>query len=134
MAANINVVVITGNLAENPKLRRGDGDKAICELQVAVNTRHTDGATGESVDELNYFDVTVLGARAKVCAGYLSKGRPIAVEGRLGAQERDELDGSGERKVVKVIAHNVQLIGGWAENNGDPSDVPQKPLDDDMPF
>ena len=82
--SNINRVIITGNLTADPDLRSLPSGTSVCKLRVAVNTRRKDNSTGEWVDKPNYFDVTVWGAQGENCAQYLAKGRPVAVDGRLG--------------------------------------------------
>ena len=82
-ATNINRVVITGNLTRDPELRSTGGGTAVCSLRIAGNTRRKDQSSGEWVDKPNYFDVTVWGAQGENCAQYLSKGRPVAIDGRL---------------------------------------------------
>jgi single-strand DNA-binding protein len=110
-ASNVNVVVITGNLTQDPELRHTGGGTAVCELRVAVNSRRKDGQTGEWVDKANYFNVTVWGAQGENCANYLSKGRPVAVEGRLDWREWEAKDGSGKRQAVQIVANTVQFLG-----------------------
>ena len=155
-ASNINVVVITGNLTQDPELRHTGGGTAVCELRVAVNSRRKDGATGEWVDKPNYFNVTVWGAQGENCANYLSKGRPVAIEGRLDWREWEAKDGSGKRQAVQIVANSVQFLGsrdggGGGNGNGftpqtdtpaDSSDFDPAPAgaaggggaDDDIPF
>jgi single-strand DNA-binding protein len=127
-ATNINTVVITGNLTRDPELRSTPGGTAVCKLRVAVNSRRKDGQTGEWIDKPNYFDVTVWGAQGENCATYLSKGRPVAVEGRLDWREWEAQDGS-KRQAVEIIANSVQFLGsrdGGGNGNGfqGQSDVP----------
>lgn len=110
-ASNVNVVVITGNLTQDPELRHTGGGTAVCELRVAVNSRRKDGQTGEWVDKANYFNVTVWGAQGENCANYLSKGRPVAIEGRLDWREWEAKDGSGKRQAVQIVANTVQFLG-----------------------
>ncbi len=130
-ASNVNVVVITGNLTRDPELRSTGGGTPVCDLRVAVNSRRKDGQTGNWVDKPNYFDVTVWGAQGENCANYLSKGRPVAVEGRLDWSEWEAKDGSGKRQAVRIVANSVQFLGsrdgsGGGDNGGfsPSSDVP----------
>jgi single-strand DNA-binding protein len=108
-ATNINIVVITGNLTRDPELRNLPSGTPVCELRVAVNSRRKD-QSGEWVDKPNYFDVTVFGAQGENCSAYLSKGRPVAVEGRLDWREWEAQDGT-KRQAVKIIANSVQFLG-----------------------
>jgi single-strand DNA-binding protein len=114
-------VVITGNLTRDPELRHTGGGTAICELRVAVNSRRKDGQSGEWVDKPNYFDVVVWGAQGENCANYLSKGRPVAVEGRLDWREWEAKDGSGKRQAVQIVANTVQFLGSRDGGGGQPS-------------
>ena len=153
-ASNVNVVVITGNLTRDPELRSTPGGTSVCKLRVAVNSRRKDGQTGEWVDKPNYFDVTVWGAQGENCANYLSKGRPVAIEGRLDWREWEAKEGGGKRQTVEIIANSVQFLGsrdgsgGGGEGGGfspPSSDVPTDSsdfagaaagggADDDIPF
>jgi single-strand DNA-binding protein len=108
-ASNVNVVVITGNLTRDPELRHTSGGTAVCDLRVAVNSRRKD-QSGNWVDKPNYFDVTVWGAQGENCANYLSKGRPVAIEGRLDWREWEAKEG-GKRQAVQIIANTVQFLG-----------------------
>ena len=117
-ASHVNVVVITGNLTRDPELRHTGGGTAVCELRVAVNSRRKDGQTGEWVDKPNYFDVTVWGAQGENCATYLSKGRPVAIEGRLDWREWEAKEGGGKRQAVSIIANTVQFLGSRDGSGG----------------
>jgi single-strand DNA-binding protein len=127
-ATNINSVVITGNLTRDPELRHLQSGTAVCKLRVAVNSRRK-SANGDWEDKPNYFDVTVWGAQGENCSTYLSKGRPVAVQGRLEWREWEAQDGSGKRQAVEIIADSVQFLGSrdgsGGENGFTPkSDVP----------
>ncbi|HWN72465.1 MAG TPA: single-stranded DNA-binding protein [Solirubrobacterales bacterium] len=115
-ASNVNVVVITGNLTRDPELRHTGGGTAVCDLRVAVNSRRKD-QSGNWVDKPNYFDVTVWGAQGENCANYLSKGRPVAIEGRLDWREWEAKDG-GKRQAVQIIANTVQFLGSRDGSGG----------------
>ena len=152
-ATNINRVVMTGNLTRDPELRSLPSGMAVCSLRIASNTRRKDGASGEWIDKANYFSVTVWGAQGENCARFLSKGRPIALDGRLEWREWQGQDGA-KRESIEIIADSVQFLGGREEGQGGggtftpQSDVPVDnrdfqpagapagggPADDDIPF
>src|SRR6266566_2984766 len=120
MAANINRVVLVGNLTKDPELRHTPSGTAVCSLRLAVNTRRKDSATGEWTEKPNYFDITVWGNQGESCAQYLAKGRPVAVDGRLEWREWDAQDGT-KRQAVEIIADSVQFLGS---RRGGPSAGP----------
>ena len=116
MAANINRVVLVGNLTRDPELRHTPGGTPVCSLRIAVNSRRKD-ETGQWVDKPNYFSISVFGNQAESCAQYLSKGRPVAVDGRLDWREWQAQDG-GKRESVEIVAESVQFLGGRADGEG----------------
>jgi single-strand DNA-binding protein len=109
-ATNINRVVMTGNLTADPELRSLPSGMSVCSLRIACNTRRKDGSTGEWVDKPNYFNVTVWGAQGENAARYLSKGRPVAIDGRLEWREWEAQDGT-KRQATDIIADSVQFLG-----------------------
>jgi single-strand DNA-binding protein len=115
-STNINSVVVTGNLTRDPELRSTPSGTPVCKLRVAVNSRRKD-QSGQWVDKPNYFDVTVWGAQGENCANYLSKGRPVAVQGRLDWREWEAQDGS-KRQAIEIIADSVQFLGSRSDNAG----------------
>jgi single-strand DNA-binding protein len=125
-ATNINRVVLTGNLTRDPELRSTAGGTSVCSLRIANNTRRKD-ANGEWTDRAHYFSVTVWGAQGENCARFLTKGRPVAIDGRLEWREWQAQDGS-RREAVEIIAESVQFLGSRddVQSNGftPRSDVP----------
>jgi single-strand DNA-binding protein len=147
MAANINRVVLVGNLTRDPELKHLPSGTALCSLRIAVNTRRKD-ESGQWADKPNYFDVSVWGNQGESCAQYLAKGRPVAIDGRLEWREWEASDGSGKRQAVEIVADNVQFLGGRGDGDGGGggsfvpaqaaagggADFPSSPSDDDIPF
>ncbi len=115
-ATNINRVVLTGNLTRDPELRSLPSGMSVCSLRIASNTRRK-GASGEWEDKPNFFDVTVWGAQGENCARFLSKGRPVALDGRLEWREWQDQAGNN-RQSVEIVADSVQFLGGRDEGQG----------------
>ena len=116
MAANINRVVLVGNLTRDPELRHTPGGTPVCSLRIAVNSRRKD-ETGQWADKPNYFSVSVFGNQAESCSQYLSKGRPVAIDGRLDWREWQAQDGT-KREAVEIVAESVQFLGGRGDGDG----------------
>jgi single-strand DNA-binding protein len=108
--ANINRVVLVGNLTRDPELKALPSGTSVCELGLAVNHRRKSQQTGEWIEEPNYFRVSVFGSQADTCARFLSKGRQVAIDGRLRWRQWDTPEGQ-KREAVEIIAENVQFIG-----------------------
>jgi single-strand DNA-binding protein len=115
MAANINRVVLVGNLTKDPELRHTGGGTPVCSLRIAVNGRRRD-ESGQWADKPNYFSVSVFGNQAESCAQYLAKGRPVAIDGRLDWREWEK-DGV-KREAVEIVADSVQFLGSRGDGEG----------------
>jgi single-strand DNA-binding protein len=127
---NINRVVMTGNLTRDPELRAA-GETSICKLRIACNTRRK--VQGQWEEKPNYFDVTVFGSRGENCAKYLTKGRPVAIDGRLEWREY-EVDGQ-KRQSIDIIADNVQFLGGRDDaGNGNGFSSSVRATESDVPI
>ena len=134
--ANINRVVVVGNLTKDPELRQTPSGTSVCKLRIAVNTRIKSG--DEWTDKPNYFDVTIWGRQGENAAKYLAKGRPVAIDGRLDWREWEAQDG-GKRQAVEIIAETVQFLGSGQGGGGSApaeagSTEAATPPDDDVPF
>src|SRR5436190_2618211 len=126
-ATNINRVIITGNLTRDPELRSLQSGMSVCSLRVACNTRRKDNQSGEWVDKPNYFSVTVWGRQGENAAQYLSKGRPVAIDGRLEWREWQDQQGN-KRESIEIIADSVQFLGsreGGGDNGANTRFTPQ---------
>lgn len=130
MASNVNVWVGTGNLTRDPELRQTGGGTAVCGLRLAVNdSRKVDG---EWTEVAGYYDVTVWGAQGENCAKYLSKGRPVAIRGRLDYREWTDAEDK-KRSAVQIVADQIQFLSsGGPSGGGDSSgsDAASVPSDD----
>jgi single-strand DNA-binding protein len=116
--ASINRVVIVGNLTRDPDVRALPSGTSVVELGVAVNHRYKNRQTDQWVEEPNYFNVVVFGAQGQACANYLTKGRPVAVDGRLRWSSWEDKNGGGKRSKVDIVADTVQFLGSREDGGG----------------
>jgi single-strand DNA-binding protein len=156
MAASLNKVFLLGNLTRDPEVKYTPKGTAVCDLGLAINDSYKaqDGTIKETV---TFVDVEVWGRTAENCKQYLSKGRPVFIEGQLRLDQWEQ-DGQ-KRSKMKVRAMSVQFLGGGAGGNREggggerrastggeterpaarpaatvSEDRPPMPDDDDIPF
>ena len=80
---NINRVILTGRLTRDPELRTLPSGMSVCSLRIAFNTRKKDQTTGEWGEKAQLRRRDVWGRQGEIVAQYLTKGRAIAIDGRL---------------------------------------------------
>lgn len=107
-ASNINRVLLTGNLCSDPELRTTGGGTSVCRMRVAVNGRRKSGDAW--VDKVGYFNIVAFGKQGENAAKYLSRGKPVAIDGRLEWSEWTTKEGV-KRQDVSIVADSVQFLG-----------------------
>jgi single-strand DNA-binding protein len=150
--ANLNRVLLMGNLTRDPELRYTPSGTAVVQFGIATN-RKFKNSSGELQDETTFVDIEMFGRRAEVLKEYMHKGDPLFIEGRLKLDEWEAKDGSGKRRKLKVICENFEFLGGrrdrkpGGEQTSAPSDAAAPaasaeaapaeeppPFDNDVPF
>jgi single-strand DNA-binding protein len=146
--ANLNKVLLLGNVTRDPEVRYTPKGSAVCDLGVAVNRQYTLDS-GEKREEVTFVEVTLWGRTAEVAGEYLKKGRPVFIEGRLQMDTWDDKQTGQKRSKLRVVAENMQLLGGRAPGaaavqESAPEEQPASPLpkssakpepdEDEIPF
>src|SRR5918993_3921688 len=112
---SFNRVTLIGNLTRDPETRDLPSGTTLCEFGLAT-TRHYKTQGGDDREETCFIDCTAFGKQAEVLSQYVTKGRPLFVEGRLKYDQWDDKNGGGKRSKVSVIVENFQFLGGRDEN------------------
>lgn len=141
---SFNKIILVGNLGRDPELRYTPQGTPVCSFSMATNERRKDRA-GEPQDIVTWFRVTLWGRQAETASQYLTKGRPVYIEGRLRVEEWTDRDGK-PRHTLEVRATDMQFIGGGAPRGEEaapaPASTPGEPppavqpelTDADIPF
>lgn len=140
---SFNKIILVGNLGRDPELRYTPQGNPVCSFSMATNERRKD-KTGEWQDQTTWFRVTLWGRQAETASQYLTKGRPVYIEGRLRVEEWTDRDGK-PRQSLEVTATDMQFIGGGrfeeapaekaaAAAAGEPPAAHADQADDDVPF
>jgi single-strand DNA-binding protein len=107
---SFNKVILVGNLGRDPELRYTPQGTPVCSFSMATNERRKD-KSGEMQDQTTWFRVTLWGRQAETASQYLTKGRPVYIEGRLRVEEWTDRDGKA-RHTLEVHGTDMQFIGG----------------------
>ena len=110
--ANLNKVMIIGNLTADPEVRTTPRGNTVAELRLAVNRVSSGPNDGERREETTYLDVTCWGRTAEIAGQYLAKGRPVFIEGRLQQDTWEDKQTGQKRSKIRIVAENMQLLGG----------------------
>ena len=125
----MNKVFLIGRLSRDPELRHTSNGTAVCQINVAISRPVAQGKDPET----DFINVTVWNKPAENVARYLSKGRQIAIEGRIQTRNYDNNEGK-KVYVTEVIASNVEFLGSASDNNKTVSEpVEENPFDTDVP-
>lgn len=124
---NFNSVTLMGNLTREPELKWLPSGSAVCNFSIAINDKYKKDE--QWVDNVSYFDIVVFGRQAETSNEYLSKGRPVLVEGKL-QQRRWEANDGTKRNKVEIVASNVIFLGASESKTTGFSEVNE----DDVPF
>src|SRR5690625_7595979 len=109
--ANFNKVILMGNLTREPELRVTPGGLSICKFGLAVNRVFTD-KEGNKREETTFVDIDSFGRQAEVISKYMTKGRPIMVEGRLKLDQWEDKNTGEKRSRLGVVLEQFKFIGG----------------------
>jgi single-strand DNA-binding protein len=124
--ANLNRVLLIGNLTRDPELRYTPKGTAVTEIGLAVNRIYS-GEDGEKKEETTFVDVTLWARQAEIAGQYLKKGRPVFIEGRLQLDTWDDKQTGQKRSRLRVVAENLQLLGNRQDSEGSSSFSPSSP-------
>src|ERR671917_788985 len=115
---SFNKLILVGNLGRDPELRYTPQGTPVCSFTLATNEKRKDRA-GENQDVTTWFRVTLWGRQAETASQYLTKGRPVYVEGRLRVEEWTDRDGKS-RHTLEVNASDVQFLDSGSGVEGIP--------------
>ena len=112
--SNINRVVLVGRLTSDTELRVLPSGTSVCGLRLACNTTRKN-ADGDYTEKPNFFNVSVFGATGESVHRYMSRGRRVAIDGRLAWREWETSEGA-KRQAVDIVAESVQFLDGRGDH------------------
>lgn len=121
---DLNRVSIIGRLTRDIGERDfGFISTGTARLNISIAVNNSKKSNGQWVDEASFFDVTIWGNTAQNLKQYMAKGKQVAIDGRL--KQESWTDNNGQKRArVYIIAENVQLLGGNAQQAQPPATAP----------
>ena len=105
---SINKVMLVGRVSWDPKLHHTSENKAVCSFGLATNRNWT-ADSGERHEETEFHRLVAFGKLAEICNQYLTKGRLIAVEGRLHSHSWTDTEGV-QRTETEICLDEMQML------------------------
>lgn len=139
--ASFNKVILIGNLTRDPQVSMLPSNTPVCEFGMAIN-RKWRAQNGEQKEEVCFVDCRAFGRQAETLGQYMTKGKPLMVEGHLRFEQWDDKAGV-KRSRLSVVVENFQFIGGQDSGNRQQQPRQQGPAEqlgfemppvDDSPF
>ena len=130
--ANYNRVILAGNLTRDPQLSFTPSNTAVCKFGLAINRNWTDRQSNEKRQDTCFVDCTAFGRQAETINQYLSKGRPVLVEGRLQFSRWTGQDGQNRSK-LEVVVETFQFLGSPGGARGGDAPSPGQPVSEPEP-
>jgi single-strand DNA-binding protein len=127
--ASFNKVILLGNLTRDPEMRYTPSGTPVASFGLAVSRRYRQGE--ESKEEVCFVDITAFGRQAEIAAEYLSKGRPVLIDGRL-RWHSWETEGGQKRSKLDVVVDVLQLMPRARDDSPERArdDSPERARDD----
>ena len=109
MNAMKNRVQLIGNVGNDPEIKNFDGGKKVVNMTLATNESYKNDK-GEKVEQTEWHRIVAWGKTADIIEKYVTKGREIAIEGKL--THRSYEDKNGEKRfITEVVANDILLLG-----------------------
>ena len=138
----INKVILVGRLGRDPEVRYTPDGTMVANFTMATDEQWKDKNSGERTKKTEWHRIVTFAKLAEICGSYLSKGSLIYIEGRLQTRSWEDKDGN-KRSTTEIVAQSMQMLDSKGKDGGEnpkgsgnrpPSQSPEMPGEDDVPF
>lgn len=109
MSAIKNKVQLIGNLGNDPEIINLESGKRLAKFTIATNETYKNNK-GEKVTDTQWHNVVAWGKTAEIIEKYLTKGKEVAVEGKLTSRSYETKEGE-KRYVTEVVCNELLMLG-----------------------
>ncbi len=103
-----NSVQLIGHVGQAPEIKHLEGGKKLAHLTLATNEVYY-RENGDKVEKTEWHKVTAWGKTAEIIERFVTKGKEVAVEGKLTHRSYDDKDGN-KRFITEVVVNELLLL------------------------
>ncbi|SDB63449.1 single-strand binding protein [Flavobacteriaceae bacterium MAR_2010_188] len=104
-----NKVQLIGNLGNDPEIINLESGKTLAKFSIATNESYKN-AKGEKITDTQWHNVVAWGQTAKIVENYLTKGKEVAVEGKLTTRSYETKEGE-KRYITEIVCNELMMLG-----------------------
>lgn len=104
-----NRVQLIGNLGNDPEIISLDSGKKLAKFSIATNESYKN-QEGERVTDTQWHNVVAWGKTAEIIETYVTKGKEVAIEGKLSHRSYDDTNGN-KRYSTEVVCTELLMLG-----------------------
>ncbi len=104
-----NKVQLIGNLGNDPEIVKLESGRLLAKFSIATNESYKN-AEGEKVTDTQWHNVVAWGKTAEIIEKYVTKGKEVAIEGKLTSRSYDDKDGQ-KRYITEVVCNELLMLG-----------------------
>jgi single-strand DNA-binding protein len=104
-----NRVQLIGHVGQEPEVKNLEGGKKLANISIATNEVYYKD-NGDKVEKTEWHRVTAWGKTAEIIEKYVTKGKELAIDGKLTTRSYDDKDGN-KRYITEIVANEVLLLG-----------------------
>jgi len=105
-----NKVQLIGNLGNDPEIVTLESGKKLAKFSIATNETYKN-KEGERVTDTQWHNVVCFGKTADIIENYVTKGKEVAIEGKLTTRSWDDKDGN-KRYTTEIVCNELLMLGG----------------------
>ncbi|HDX0970679.1 single-stranded DNA-binding protein [Pasteurella multocida] len=117
--AGVNLVIILGNLGNDPDIRTMPNGEAVAKISVATSESWIDKNTGERKTQTEWHSIVFYRRQAEICGQYLKKGSKVYVEGRLKTRKWQDQNGQ-DRYTTEIQGDVLQMLDSRQDSQPQP--------------
>ncbi|MFT6748266.1 MAG: single-strand DNA-binding protein [Flavobacterium sp.] len=104
-----NRVQLIGHVGQEPEVKNLEGGKKLANISLATNDVYYK-ENGDKVEQTEWHRITAWGKTAEIIEKYVTKGKELAITGKLSTRNYEDKNGE-KRYVTEIVATEILLLG-----------------------